>query len=71
MKETLKKAVKEAGGIKCVAAACERSHEAVRKWIINGLPRTEWTGDTSYSKKIAAMQSVYSVDDLLVRDRAA
>lgn len=58
-------AIKEAGGIKAVADECGLSHEAVRKWTKNGLPRTEWTNQTSYSQVIAGMQSIYSVSDLL------
>ena len=65
------KAIERAGGIKAVSLACDLSYEAVRKWTKNGLPRTEWTGETSYSKQIAAMQSIYSADDLLVKNRAA
>jgi len=70
-RETLIKAVERAGGIKAVALACGLSYEAVRKWTKNGLPRTEWTGETDYSGVIAALQSDYSQDDLLVRSRAA
>jgi len=68
-KEKLKDAIHEAGGIRSVAQGCGLTYEAVRKWTFNGLPRTEWTGETSYCKTISKMQSKYSVDDLL--DRAA
>ena len=68
-KQTLRKAISEAGGIKAVSLACGLSYEAVRKWTKKGLPRTEWNGDTSYAKVIAKMQRIYSADDLLVKNR--
>ena len=70
-KEKLKQAVKEAGGLRKVSEACGVSYEAARKWLKNGLPRTEWTGETSYSEIICEMQQEYSVDDLLGPRRAA
>ncbi|TNF09445.1 MAG: hypothetical protein EP323_00310 [Gammaproteobacteria bacterium] len=66
----LKQAIKEAGGIKVVADANGKSYEAVRKWTVNGLPRTEWTGETQYAHVIASLQSVYTAADLL-QSRAA
>ena len=65
--ETLKNAIAESGGIRAVAKACGLTYEAVRKWHFNGLPRTEWTGETSYVETITQMQSKYSSDDLLNR----
>ncbi len=53
------------GGIRAVAERTGLSYEAVRKWTKVGLPRTEWTGETAYSKAIAAMQDRYTVDHLL------
>lgn len=36
-----------------VAASCQVSYQAVRKWEKNGrLPRTEWSGETSHAKNI-------------------
>ena len=41
-------------GLKEVAAACDVTYQAVRKWEAAGkLPRTEWTGETAYAAKIA------------------
>lgn len=41
-------------GLRAVAAACEVTYQAVRKWEAAGkLPRTEWTGETTYAAKIA------------------
>lgn len=41
-------------GLKEVAAACEVTYQAVRKWERAGrLPRTEWTGETNYASEIA------------------
>jgi len=55
-KSTLKQAISEAGGIKAVSLATGKSYEAVRKWTKNGLPRTEWTGETQYSVVIASLR---------------
>ena len=63
----LKDAINQAGGITKVATQCELSYEAVRKWIKNGLPRTEWTGETEYVKVICRMQNTYSESELLER----
>lgn len=61
------------GGMRRVAAETGRSYEAVRKWTKNGLPRTEWTGETDYCKTIENLQGKYSADQLLGRpgDQAA
>lgn len=53
------------GGMRRVAAETGRSYEAVRKWTKNGLPRTEWTGETDYCRTIERLQGKYSADDLL------
>lgn len=38
-----------------IASICDVSREAARKWLAQGhLPRTEWTGETSYARRIAA-----------------
>lgn len=39
-------------GLQNTAKICKVSWQAVAKWLKNGLPRTEWTGETSYSKAI-------------------
>jgi hypothetical protein len=65
--EILKDAISKSGGIKAVAQECGLTYEAVRKWLFNGLPRTEWTGETDYAKTISKLQSEYSTDDLLER----
>lgn len=56
------------GGIRRVAAETGKSYEAVRKWTKNGLPRTEWTGETDYCKTIERLQGTYSADQLLGRE---
>ena len=41
-------------GIGRIAKICKVSREAARKWVRQGfLPRTEWTGETNYSRLIA------------------
>ena len=49
-------AVEAAGGTIIVAKALNRTPEAVRKWR-DGLPRTEWTGETNYLLQIETLQT--------------
>jgi hypothetical protein len=47
-------AVNAVGGQTAAAKICGKSTVAVWKWVQNGcLPRTEYTGKTSYSKLLA------------------
>lgn len=39
-------------GLQPLAQKCGKSYQAVRKWEKNGLPRTEWTGETNYADTI-------------------
>lgn len=51
---TLKDAFDLIGGVAVVASAVCRSERAVYKWLEkNQLPRSEYTGETSYSQAIA------------------
>lgn len=50
----LKQSIADAGGVTAVALACGLSPRAIYKWISAGsMPRTEYTGETDYAKKIA------------------
>lgn len=43
-------------GLSKLARGCNVSHQAVRKWqAARRMPRTEWTGETDYSVRIAAL----------------
>lgn len=54
--QSLKKAIDAAGGVAVVAQACEKSPRAVYKWLSAGrLPRTDYTGETSYAQRICAL----------------
>ena len=48
----LAKAIALLGGFSTVARIVERSPRAVRKWRDDGLPRTEWTGETNYAEQL-------------------
>lgn len=44
------------------------TYQAIRKWEAAGrLPRTEWTGETSYSDRIVAMTAGQVSKDELLR----
>jgi hypothetical protein len=52
----LKKSIDDAGGVPAVALACGKSPRAVYKWLTaDCLPRTEYTGETRYAERIAAL----------------
>lgn len=52
----LKKSIDDAGGVPVVALACGKSPRAVYKWLAaDCLPRTEYTGETRYAERIAAL----------------
>jgi hypothetical protein len=67
MNTELDKAIKLLGAYK-IARICGVRGPSVYKWIANGrLPRTEWTGETNYSQKIAdASNGAISRSALLV-----
>ena len=52
-------AIKAVGGQTTVARECNVKQSSVSKWTRNGLPRTEWTGETEHSvviERLAAEQ---------------
>lgn len=70
MSHPITKAI-EVVGLGKLAGVCGVTYQAIRKWERAGrLPRTEWTGETNYARKIAAAVTEagtpMSRDDLLV-----
>lgn len=52
----LKKAIDDAGGVTIVSVACGKTPRAVYKWLsAESLPRTDYTGETSYAEKISKL----------------
>ncbi|PIB60717.1 hypothetical protein WLF14_18845 [Pseudomonas fluorescens] len=52
----LKKTIDDAGGVPAVAQACGKTPRAIYKWLAaDAMPRTEYTGETKYAKKICEL----------------
>ena len=55
----LKNSIDAAGGVPAVALACGKTPRAIYKWLVaDALPRTVYTGETQYAKKIAELASI-------------
>lgn len=68
----LQRAIRKLGPYK-IATLCGVKGPSVYKWDKSGyLPRTEWTGETTYAERIAAaMDGEVTVEQLLTRPKAA
>jgi hypothetical protein len=64
----LTKAIAEVG-LQQIATNLGITYQAIRKWEAQGrLPRTEWTGETDYATRIAAMcPGTVTTERLLMR----
>jgi len=53
-------------GLKTISDICGVKYQAVKKWEAKGyLPRTDWTGETSYAEKInSATEGEVSMSEL-------
>ncbi|MFB8829084.1 hypothetical protein ACE0DR_06160 [Azotobacter sp. CWF10] len=52
----LRESINKAGGVANAAAICGVSQRAIYKWLTTGaLPRTEYTGETNYAVRLAAV----------------
>lgn len=50
----LKESIDKVGGVVKASAACGVSQRAIYKWLTaESLPRTDYTGETIYAKKLA------------------
>lgn len=50
----LKESIAKIGGVPKAAAVCEVSQRAIYKWLAaESLPRTDYTGETNYAKRLA------------------
>ena len=53
-------------GLTRVAIACHVAKPTVHRWKVNDrLPRTDYTGETCYAEKIAALHGGIKPEDLL------
>ncbi len=68
----LKTAIQNAGGQQRVAEGCGIKQPSVAAWLYKGLPRTEWTGETSHAEVIVALAREngfsYRREDLINRN---
>jgi len=53
VKNKLSKAI-AISGLKDIARSVGLSYQSVQQWVYAGLPRTDYTRETSYAKKIEA-----------------
>ena len=63
----LEKAIRFLGGYSATARVCGVAYQVVVNWVRRGhLPRTEWTGETSYAAKIErALEGKITEEELL------
>lgn len=63
---TIKEIINDAGGVSTVALAVQLSDRSIYKWIEkNSLPRSEYTGESDYSKIIAEMSKNFNKEKIL------
>lgn len=69
----LSRVIKDIGGRKKVAALCNVSYQAVKKWEVKGrLPRTDYTGESQYAEILAKnSKGKYTKDDLHLKTKTA
>ena len=53
-------AISAAGGASAVALALNIKSQTVYKWLVAGMPRTEWTGETTYLVQLELLQLNHS-----------
>ena len=56
----------EKAGLQPLAKKCGVSYQAIRRWEKQGLPRSEWSGDSNYAAKIVkATKGAVTYDELV------
>lgn len=64
---SLRDVVDACGGVSSIAKACKISQRAIYKWLSNeSLPRTEYTGETDYAKKLAELSNGQFTKDFVL-----
>jgi len=53
-------AIIAAGGAKAASKVLDITPQAIYKWAGAGIPRTEWTGETTYLQKVEQLQLNHS-----------
>lgn len=63
---TIKEVIHDAGGVCAVAFSVQLSERSIYKWIEkNCLPRSEYTGESKYSKSIAQLCENFTEQEIL------
>lgn len=72
MMDPLEQAIVQFGSVGKLAAAIGVKGQTLHHWRKRGMPRTDWTGETDYAKRIErATKRKVRAEDLLAAKRVA